>query len=96
MKLKAGPPHGGVPGEAYEKLNCTANDIILIVMEVGSGTPLRVAPKKLSVVLLKTTGVAVHSAEVPGAGKLLLSAEAAKRASIGRTCFFHVTLLLLF
>ncbi len=48
--------------------------------------PLRVAPPKLPVLVLKTAGVAVHAAEVPAAVKLpLLSAKAdaaARRMSI--------------
>ncbi len=78
----------GGPGEAYEKPDCPVEWTGSSVMgpEARSGPPLRVAPKKLPVVLLKTGGVAVHAAEVPAVGKLRsLPAKAAKKASIGQT-----------
>jgi len=54
--------------------------------------PLRVAPPKLRVLLLKTAGMAVHADEVLVAVKLpLLSADtAAGRTSIVTVVVFHL------
>ena len=56
---------------------CPLGVWIDVVKDVRLVPPLRVAPPKLPVALLKTAGVAVHAAEVPAAVKLpLLSAKA--------------------
>ena len=78
---------------AFVAVPCPFGVWIDVVKDVRLVPPLRVAPPKLQVLLLKTAGVAVHADEVSAAVKLpLLSAKtdaAARRASIATVIVSH-------